>query len=430
MKKGMLVSIVVCAILSGGCEGQQPDNRESNKQVVQQFITISNAAEWDQLSEVVAADFKRHSSATSGPPVRSLDEFIALQKSFLSTFPDQQVRLDSIIAEGNLVAIRATYLGTQTGPMGEFPATGKSVDGPFIAFFRIESGKIAELWVEWDNVSLLNQLGLLPPKSPAHQAKAEEVIIPRDTYHLRAKFYKAHSQEPAPLAIILRGIPGSDGDVLGLGQKLSSDGIHALVPNYSGTHGSGGEWTMANDKEDVQASFDFVRSPKFASAHSVDTSRIILGGYSHGGGVALLFSADNPNVDSVFSIGGNDFGEWARKTATDDAFAQLIESFFISYADAGLVRPAEGADQELLAHVERYDVKSRGPRLAGKRLLLVGGLDDQTVPIEDHLLPLYRALLEHGAEHVRVMAFQDDHGFGHSESPIANELINWIRSDE
>jgi ketosteroid isomerase-like protein len=46
------------------------------------------------------------------------------------------------------------------------------VDGPFIAFFRIDSGKIAELWVEWDNVAMLTQLGLSPP-IPSEDADAK-----------------------------------------------------------------------------------------------------------------------------------------------------------------------------------------------------------------------------------------------------------------
>ena len=47
--------------------------------------------------------------------------------------------------------------------MGDFPATGNAVQAPFLAMFRIESGRIAELWVEWDNVAMLSQLGLFPP---------------------------------------------------------------------------------------------------------------------------------------------------------------------------------------------------------------------------------------------------------------------------
>lgn len=166
MKNNAPVGILALLVLCAGCEPQPESPLEANKDLVRQFTEISNAAEWDRLGEIVAPDLKRHSAATAGPPVRSLEEFIALQKSFLTTFPDQRVRLDAVIAEGGYVAVRATYTGTQTGPMGEFPATGKPVDGPFIAFFRIESGKIAELWVEWDNVAMLNQLGLFPPPPP------------------------------------------------------------------------------------------------------------------------------------------------------------------------------------------------------------------------------------------------------------------------
>lgn len=127
----------------------------ANKDLVREFTDAANAADWDGLAEIVAEDFTRHSAATAGPPVHSRDEFIELQKIFLGSFPDQHVRLEQLIAEGDLVAALATYSGTQTGPMGAFPA-----------MFRMESGQIAELWVEWDNVAMLTQLGLFPPSPP------------------------------------------------------------------------------------------------------------------------------------------------------------------------------------------------------------------------------------------------------------------------
>ncbi len=167
MKAIALIIALALAALNVGCNSFKDDELDANKNLVRRFTDISNAKDWDQLSEIVAVDFKRHSAATAGQPVRSLDEFVDLQKSFLATFPDQHVQLDNIIAEGDFVAIRAIYTGTQMGPMGDVPATGKSVDGPFIAIFRIESGKLAELWVEWDNVSMLTQLGLFPPAPPA-----------------------------------------------------------------------------------------------------------------------------------------------------------------------------------------------------------------------------------------------------------------------
>lgn len=157
----LLVTVLGCATLPSA-------SLESNKDLVRQFTEATNAADWDALAQIVAEDFTRHSAATEGPPISSLDEFVALQEAFLDSFPDQRVVLQQLIAEGDFVAIRATYSGTQLGPIGELPATGKSVQAPFLAVLRVDSGRIAELWVEWDNVAMLRQLGL-PSPPPASE---------------------------------------------------------------------------------------------------------------------------------------------------------------------------------------------------------------------------------------------------------------------
>lgn len=161
-----IVPVVTLLVIGVGCATSPSGELDANKDLVREFTEATNAADWDGLAEIVADDFSRHSAATTGPPVSSRDEFIQLQKVFLGSFPDQHVRLEQLVAEGDLVAALATYSGTQTGPMGDFPATGRTVQAPFLAMFRIESGRIAELWLEWDNVAMLTQLGLFPPASP------------------------------------------------------------------------------------------------------------------------------------------------------------------------------------------------------------------------------------------------------------------------
>ncbi len=160
------LAILPLLLMASGLPGQQPGSAttaEENKALVRRFNAATNEQRWNALAELVADDFTRHSAATAGPPVTSRQQFIALQKSFLESFPDQWVTLEDLVAEGDRVAVRATYTGTQSGPMGEFPATGKRVSAPFLGIFRIESGRIAELWVEWDNLAILTQLGLFPP---------------------------------------------------------------------------------------------------------------------------------------------------------------------------------------------------------------------------------------------------------------------------
>ncbi len=143
-----------------GCTAGGAD-LEAHKELIRRFTDAVNAKDWTALEGLASAAFARHSAATTGPPVRSLDEFVRLQQGFLAAFPDQHVTLEQILAEGDRVAVRAIYRATNTGPLEGNPATGKAVEAPFIALFRIEGGRVAELWIEWDNRAMMRQLGLV-----------------------------------------------------------------------------------------------------------------------------------------------------------------------------------------------------------------------------------------------------------------------------
>ena len=155
--------LLVLAMAAASCTPSPTAQLEANKDLVRRFGAAINAADWDALDSLVAEDFRRHSQATPGVQVRSRAEFRQLQESFLASMPDQHVTLEMLLAEGDKVAAYATYAGTLTGPMGEFQPTGKSAESRFVSIFRIEEGRIAELWVEWDNLAMLTQLGLFPP---------------------------------------------------------------------------------------------------------------------------------------------------------------------------------------------------------------------------------------------------------------------------
>lgn len=61
--------------------------------------------------------------------------------------------------------IFATYEGTHDGSLGQIPPTGRRVNFDFAGVFRVDGGKLAELWITWDNMTILGQLGLLPAPS-------------------------------------------------------------------------------------------------------------------------------------------------------------------------------------------------------------------------------------------------------------------------
>lgn len=166
MRHSHPIAVVLLVLALTACATTSPAGKEAKKVLVRRFTNALNAADWDALDDLLTEDFRRHSQATPGPPVNSREEFKKLQQSFYESMPDQTVAIRMLVAEGDKVAALARYTGTQTGPMAGYPITGKPVQIEFLSIFRIQNGRIAELWVEWDNLSMLEQLGLFPPAKP------------------------------------------------------------------------------------------------------------------------------------------------------------------------------------------------------------------------------------------------------------------------
>ena len=136
---------------------------EANKQIVHAFADAGNRNDVEAFDALLAPDFVRHCEATPEIAVASREEFKQFYVDTAMTFPDQQMTLDVLVAEGDRVAFWGKCSGTQEGPMGPFPPTGRRLESEIGGMFRIEGGMLAELWVTWDNLAGLVQLGHFPP---------------------------------------------------------------------------------------------------------------------------------------------------------------------------------------------------------------------------------------------------------------------------
>ena len=160
MLKSVVVSAMICCLVAVPCLA---DRESDNKNIVTKMIEAVNDRDFDALDDLVAENVVRHCAATPDVNVTSLEEFKAFILSDLRVCPDAFQAVEIMLADGDKVAVLVTYSGTQTGDMGPFPASGKHLELPFMGILRIEDGKIAELWVEWDNLNALTQLGHFPP---------------------------------------------------------------------------------------------------------------------------------------------------------------------------------------------------------------------------------------------------------------------------
>jgi predicted ester cyclase len=122
------------------------------------------------VDEVVADDVIVHRApATAGsiPPTTFATPgpvgYAAGIQVLRTDFPDLRVTIEDVIADGDMVAMRTTIAGTQADPIDNLgvPNTGRPMAREVWVFARVECGKVAELWVLVDNLTMLRQLGII-----------------------------------------------------------------------------------------------------------------------------------------------------------------------------------------------------------------------------------------------------------------------------
>ena len=94
--------------------------------------------------------------------IQGTELFFGFIEDFLVAVPGYQDSLSNMFAHEDKVAYISTMTGTQTGPMGDLPASGKSFTLVNIIIQRLEHGKVIETWISWDNVAFMTQLGFMP----------------------------------------------------------------------------------------------------------------------------------------------------------------------------------------------------------------------------------------------------------------------------
>jgi steroid delta-isomerase-like uncharacterized protein len=114
----------------------------------------------DILEEVYAPDLVWHEPDQEVRGYEEVRKFVSMYKT---AFPDLNVTVEDAIVEGDKVVTRYTVRGTHQGEIEEFgPPTGKRLALQGITIHRIADGKIVEEWERYDNLDILQQLGLVP----------------------------------------------------------------------------------------------------------------------------------------------------------------------------------------------------------------------------------------------------------------------------
>lgn len=134
---------------------------EENKALYRRwFEDVVSARKVDLAEDLLAPHYVMHMPGAPGPLDRA--GHLQMLQMFHDGFSDWSETIDDVIAEGDRVVIRVTGSGTHDGPFQGIAPTGKAVRATGVAIGRIEDGRIAESWAEYDALGLMLQLGAFP----------------------------------------------------------------------------------------------------------------------------------------------------------------------------------------------------------------------------------------------------------------------------
>jgi steroid delta-isomerase-like uncharacterized protein len=135
---------------------------EENKAIVRRFYAeVLNGKNMQVADELVDPSFIDHAA----PPHPGTDlEFLHgfWPHVWRVAFPDWNIDVQDMIAEGDHVMGRYVASGTHEGDFMGFPGSGKKISVTGMNLFRLANGKIVEEYGNMDMMALMQQLGAIP----------------------------------------------------------------------------------------------------------------------------------------------------------------------------------------------------------------------------------------------------------------------------
>lgn len=129
---------------------------EDNKTIVRRFFEVGpSKGDLAAADELLAPNFALHTPLPSPSGIQGMNDVITACRA---AFEHLDVTVEDMVAEGDLVAARFTARGVHKGAFMGFEPVGKSVTITGIEIFRVEKGKIAELWGEANLLGVMGQL--------------------------------------------------------------------------------------------------------------------------------------------------------------------------------------------------------------------------------------------------------------------------------
>jgi steroid delta-isomerase-like uncharacterized protein len=131
-----------------------------NIEIITRFEHAFRAGDQATIDELCDPGLVDHNPAPGHEP--TLAGFKQKIAGFAAIFPDLEEDLQDVVASGGTVATRWVVTGSQQQDFMGIPAAGRTIRVEGMNFYRLENGRVTDIWTQFDGVGLQQQLGALP----------------------------------------------------------------------------------------------------------------------------------------------------------------------------------------------------------------------------------------------------------------------------
>jgi steroid delta-isomerase-like uncharacterized protein len=123
------------------------------------FEEVWNQERETTIDELCAKDAVGHGQTHDGSDIVGPDTFKEFWRRFRTAFSSIHIEIHQTIEQGDLAMARWSLTMTHTAPFLGIPATGKKITTTGMSVQRFVDGRIVEAWDNWDQLSVMTQLG-------------------------------------------------------------------------------------------------------------------------------------------------------------------------------------------------------------------------------------------------------------------------------
>jgi pimeloyl-ACP methyl ester carboxylesterase len=263
-----------------------------------------------------------------------------------------------------------------------------------------------------------------PVDDVAHPASGRGIQFRSHGALINAQLYRPPGAGPHPTAVILHGLPGNEQN-LDLAQVLRRAGWTVIAFHYTGSWGSGGQFSLRGGVDDAAALLAYLRVPTNANSWDVDPEHIVLVGHSYGGYVAARVAAESSGIMGVVLLApwnpNMDFQAWSGLRPVDRNKAAAASFDDVDGRLAGATHLS--LSKEIMRYGSTLDLTKLAAPLAIRSVLLITASHDDD---DDKAGDFIAGMQRNGAAHFTTEFMETDHGFNSRRIALQASVLRWL----